>query len=188
MVRSSPAGLCLAFGLVVVTSAHCAADQLHAAPEAEIKAAFLYHFGQFVDWPAETLARANRIRLCVLADESFAATARSALHGKTLHDRPVVVERIGPEDPLDDCHILFIGDAGADHADGILKRIADRPILTVGDLPQLAAAGTVIGFTMEQAKIRFLINAAAAQRAGIRVSSQLMKLAVSVLGSTDGGR
>jgi uncharacterized protein DUF4154 len=188
MVRSSPVGLCLVLGLVVSTSALSAADQLHTAPEAEIKAAFLYHFGQFVDWPEDTLARAKRIRLCVLADESFAGTARSALHGKTLHDRPVVVDQIGPDDALDDCHILFIGDAGADQADGILKRIGDRPILTVGDLPQLAAAGTVIGFTMEQAKIRFLINAAAARRAGIRVSSQLMKLAVSVLGSADGGR
>ena len=184
----TPLRRCVALGLLVLASAHSAAGQPRTAPEAQIKAAFLYHFGQFVDWPEETLARANRVRLCVLGDDTFAGTAEAALRGKALHDRPVAVERVGADDRLEDCHILFIGEADADHVDAVLKRIADRPVLTVGDLPQLAAAGTIIGFTMDQAKVRFLINAAAAHRAGIHVSSQLMKLAVSVLGGREEGR
>ena len=67
----------------------------------------------------------------------------------------------------------------------MLGAIADRPVLTIGDVPEFAPAGTMIAFTLEQNKVRFVVNVAAAERARLKISSQLLKLAVVVLGGTE---
>jgi hypothetical protein len=168
------AALCLAAG--------AAPAQPRSAEPEDIKAAFVYHFGKFVEWPPEALSARPHAALCVLGDDRFADTLAETLVGKTLHDRPVQVRAVHGEDDLADCTVLYFAAGTEDRFQLVREQVISRGTLTVGDSPAFARAGAVISFVVVDNKMRFIINAAAADRAGLKVSSQLLKLAVEVTG------
>jgi len=147
--------------------------------EQRLKAAFLNQFAQFVEWPP--MPGASDLQLCVLEPNPFGAELEELARGETVGSRPVVVRRLDPVDPPDSCHVLFVS-AQTTRGPEVLKAIATRPILTVGEGPRFLDDGGIIALRVVDRRVRFDIDTANAQRAGLRISSQLLSLAIVVRG------
>ena len=152
-----------------------------AAPEYQVKAAFLFNFAKFVDWPESTLARNETMNVCVLGDDPFGPLLNRTVEGKTVHDRTIRVARVSEINDASQCHVLFISGSERRELPRLLPALAGMSILTVGEMASFAQSGGMIGFTTEQDRVRFEINNEAAERAGLRISSQLLKLATRVI-------
>jgi hypothetical protein len=150
-----------------------------AAPgEYEVKAAFLYNFARYVEWPSGGDASSeDPFVIVILGEDPFGTAIDETLRGKTLGERAVVIRRAAQADDIGGCDILFIGDSEHRDLPRILDLFEGTPTLTVADMEEFAERGGVIRFRMEGARIRLDINRTAAQRAGLRVSSELLKLA-----------
>ncbi len=147
------------------------------AGEYELKAAFLYNFAKFVEWPAD--AGGGAICLGIVGPDPFGPTLERLLAGKTVHERPLAIRRFASADAVEPCHLLFVSAAAAStYPAEIWTRTG---VLAVGESDAFLSAGGVIAFTMEGNKLRFTINAGAADRAQLKLSSQLLKLAVRVV-------
>jgi hypothetical protein len=147
------------------------------ATEVSLKSAFLYKFVHYAEWPPEALgAPGDPIALCVIGQDDVAQVLEEAVRGREIHERPVVVRNIAGEEAADGCHLLFVGSALGARFERVLARVAARPTLTVGDAEGFARRGGIINFTRSGSRLGFEINRAAAQRAGLQLSSQLLKL------------
>lgn len=135
--------------------------------EYEVKAAFLFNFLKFVDWPA---AQDGPWVIGVVASNPFAATLEETVRGKTIKGSPVIVKRLANLAGARGCHIVFVPTPA---------QAAFTPppgVLTVGDDPHFLEAGGIVSFYLEDGKVRFEIQANTAKAAGLRVSAQLLKL------------
>jgi len=175
----------LAFFLVISAVLFSGMDEVCAQPrearEYAVKAAFLYNFAKFVEWPASSYPNdETAVVICILGEDPF-GRAFEAMQGKTIGKRKVAIRHIAAIPAIKTCHILFIGDSEADRLGPILDAAGAVHALTVSDMPLFFRSGGMIALSTEQDKVRFSINAAAAERAGLRLSSQLLKLAVMVI-------
>lgn len=153
-----------------------------AVPEYDLKAAFLYNFALFVDWPAEGPPEERRaLTLCVLGGDPF-GHALDALEGKTVRSQRLAVRRLASAQAAVDCQILFIAATEEARLAHILKAVQGRPVLTVADSDGWLEQGVMINVSTRQARLAFDVNLAAARQAGLRVSSRLLRLAHLVLG------
>jgi hypothetical protein len=163
----------LAFVLLVA-----AALQERDAPEYEIKAAFLYNFATFVDWPSSTFPdEGSPFLVGVLGQDPFGPALEEAFKGKTVHQRRIVVRRSLEMGDLVTCHLLFVCASERERAPMILDFLKGMPMLKVGDFPGFAAIGGCIDFFIEGRKVRFEINPEAPKRVNLKVSSKLLRLA-----------
>jgi hypothetical protein len=146
-------------------------------PEYLVKAAFLYNFAKFTEWPATAFAGPRApLRLCVLGADPF-GPALESIAGKKVKDRTIVTSRFERADGVEGCHVLFVSASEGERLDGILRSLRDEPVLTVADVPGFARSGGIVNLKTVENKVRFEINLHAGQRAGLRFSSQLLKLA-----------
>ncbi len=151
------------------------------ASEYEVKAAFLYNFAKLTDWPPGSFAGDQApLTICVLGDNPF-GNAFNTIRSKTIKNRPAAVREIADVDAAGGCHVLFISSSEKPHVEAILGSLGKRNVLTVSDMKQFAASGGMIGFVMVDEKIRFEINTRASNRAGLNVSSQILKLAKHII-------
>jgi hypothetical protein len=145
--------------------------------ESELKAQALYSFLLFIEWPAESFPTPSTpIRICVDADSGFVSTLNRFVQGRDVNGRPITVSVADPGH-LDGCHVLFVSDAAEA---GQVKRLLPggaAPVLVVGDTEASVRNGAIIGFFKDRNKLRFEINADAAARTGLKISSKLMNLA-----------
>ncbi len=145
--------------------------------EYQVKAAFLYNFGKFVEWPGGTFKNAEApFVIGILGKDPF-GEAIDSLRDKTISGRRLVVKRFARAGDLEPCHILFISAVEKQHLPRILSITHPWHVLTVGDTKGFVESGGVINFILLENKIRFEINVDAARRAGLKVSAQLLKLA-----------
>jgi len=146
--------------------------------EYRVKAAFLYNFAKFTEWPASSFADPNApLRICIYGEDPFGA-ALEGLSGKTVQGRRVEIARPGELSAGDACHLLFISDSEAPNLVRILAELRRRPVLTVADMPGFTDAGGIINLKInDEEKIRFEINLAKARLAGLRLSAKLLSLA-----------
>lgn len=147
--------------------------------ESRLKAAFVTRFPQFVEWPAEVMTPDRPFDLCVLVPNPFGQALQDLVRGELLGTRPITVRTVRPEDDLGRCHLLFLPDGGG-RREGVLRRIGGRPILTVSDAPRFLDEGGMVRLRLVSQKMRFDVSTAAASRAGLHISSQLLQLAASV--------
>jgi hypothetical protein len=148
-----------------------------ALSEYQIKAAYLYYFSTYVDWPPESPSRTGEpLVIGVLGVDPFGAILDDTLRGKTINNRRFVVKRFQNIKEARDSHLLFISTSERDRLPSILKTLEGAAVLTVGEIDQFASRGGQIAFRMEDKKVRFDINVAAVERAGLKISAQLMKL------------
>ncbi len=147
--------------------------------EYRIKAAMLYNFTRFIQWPAGGQNAAGQMAVCVLGQDPF-GEALDAVAGKQTQGKVLVVRRVGGPDDLAGCQVVFVSASESARAGSILRRLADLPLLTVSDMQGFTQMGGMIGFTLLQNKVRFGINLEAARRAGLSISSKLLRLAVDV--------
>jgi hypothetical protein len=156
------------------------------AAEYDIKAAFLYNFTKFVDWPASAFPDAGTLKVCVLGDDPFGHSLQS-VNGEAVGNRKLKVVRTDSPAKPSDCQVLFISRSERARVPQVLAAVKDSPVLTVGDTPGLVDQGVSINFTLEGSKVRFEINTDAADKAGLKISSKLLQLAKRVV-SAPGSR
>ena len=146
--------------------------------EYRVKAAFLYNFTKFVEWPANGGGKAQPFRVGILGEDFFGDEIKG-LADKTVGDRSLTVQRYPAwDDRAIESDILFISGSEEKNLTEILQRLDGTPVLTVGDTAAYARRGVMINFFMEDNKVRFRINLKQAQRTGFKISSRLLKLAV----------
>lgn len=142
--------------------------------EYDVKAAFLLNFSRFVEWPAAQ--RQQPFTLCTLLPDPFGARLEAAAAGETWEGRPVVVRRMATLEDAE-CHLLFVPAAAMSELRARGDVIAGRPVLLVGESPDFLEVGGMIRLFLDQNYVRFAVNQETARRAGLRVSSRLMRLA-----------
>jgi hypothetical protein len=148
--------------------------------ERELKAAFLYNFAKFVDWPPAAFPEpATPVILCVLGDDAIGASLERVVKGETLNDRRLVVRRLRDPQEVRDCHVLFVSPAEK-HISQLLASLREAGVLTVGDGNDFLDQGGMIRFFLEQNRVRFDINLDAAERSRLKLSSKLLRLARAV--------
>ena len=156
-----------------------------AAPPSEydVKAAFIYNFAKYVEWPAGTRHDKTRSFVVgVLGTDPFGRSLDRALAGQKIEDRSVVVRRFKRIEEVSDCQILFIATSERAKLPHILEHLGTRPVLTIGEYDGFAARGGMINLTTEQRRVRFTINVFATKRAGLKPAAQLLRLARIVEG------
>jgi len=153
--------------------------------EYELKAAFLFRFAQFVEWPVETFKGPDEpFTYCTIGEDPFRGALERTMNGKTIGQRALRVEHLNGAGKIGECQVLFIGGSGEkQQIEETLASAATLPILTVGEANQFAKNGGAIGFCTEDNKIRFEVNLEAAGKAGLKVSAKLLALAKTVLGA-----
>jgi len=161
------------------------ASAADALTEPQVKAAYIYNFAKFVQWPAEAHATPQApLVLCVAARDGLGG-ALAAIEGKPVQGRELRIRRAVKPDELKACHILFVPEAEERAAPELLRKAGGLPLLTIGEYDGFAAAGGGIGLVNRDERVQFEINPDAASRANLKVSSQLLRLATIV---RDAGR
>ena len=153
------------------------------AGEYAVKAAFLYNFAKFVEWPPEAMGGGSSpLVLGVLGDDPFHGAIDQVVAGKTANGRPLVVRRLKWGQDLRQCHILFISSSERKRLAEVLGALRGASVLTVADMDQFGQQGGMIQFVIEQSKVRFDINVGAAQTVRLKFSSKLLALARNARG------
>lgn len=152
--------------------------------EYQVKAAYLFNFGRFVEWPVQASAgRGATFPICVLGADPFGNALDETIAGQSIDSKAVVARRINNAGEAAGCRVLFISAVDGDHLKTILDSLDAFSVLTVSDMPDFMARGGMIQFVKRRRTVRFAINLSAARRAGLNLSSQLLKVALRVQGS-----
>lgn len=151
----------------------------------EVEAVYLFDFGKFVRWPAG--ADQGPMPLCVAASSSFTAGLQKIVANENIGGRHLEVRPVARAADASGCAILFIEAALHLPADEFLAALADKPTLTVSDMPQFLSRGGMIQFQFVGKRVRFSINLDAVTRAHLTMSSELLKVALTVKGKTPEG-
>jgi len=171
----SAALVAAAVGLLAVSAK---AQETSQAPEYRIKAAFLYNFTLYTEWPTTAFERPDSpIVLAVAGEDPFGKELDAAVRGKTVRGRSIEVRRYDTAAEVATCHLLYLSSAEAKHLPQILKRFPDTKPLTVSETEDFCRAGGVIRFFVDNNKVRFEVNTDAAVRSRLKISSKLLHLA-----------
>ncbi|MEP7205839.1 MAG: YfiR family protein [Casimicrobiaceae bacterium] len=151
------------------------------ATDRSVKAAFLYKFLAFVDWPQSAfLLPDTPLIIGVVGADELAAELDQITSGRTLNNHPILIRRMRDGDTLAGLQVLFVGRTEATRLSTIAARAAQRPILTVTDLPGGLDQGMAITFVNTEGRVRFEISVEAAERSGLKLSSRLLAVAQAV--------
>lgn len=148
--------------------------------EYPIKAAFLFKFGEFAQWPPGAFeASGGTLNICIVGDSGFAAIVANAVKGEMVAGRQVLAQGLASIAASDPCHIAYIAGSAKQSVEDALEVVRGRPMLTVTDESRGGAAG-VIHFVVRGNRVRFAIDDGAAAVNGLTLSSALLNIAVSV--------
>jgi hypothetical protein len=174
----------LAAALLVASGLALAQPERERA-ETQIKAAFLYKFGGFVEWPPKAFARADAsFTIGVIGAEDIAAELEQLTAGRSVQDRPVAVRWLKRSDALSGVHVLFIGRSEAARLGEILDAAKGQPLLIVTESADAFARGSTINFVQEDNRVRFDVALPQAERASLRISARLLAVARKVVTSS----
>lgn len=169
----------LVLGGLLISGAGRAHAQESQPSEYQLKAAFLYNFAKFVEWPAAALPQNDSpFVIGILGENPFNDDLKKTVAGKKILDHPITVVPLPSVAAATNCHILFISTSEKDRLPEIFQALSQTSVLTVGEMERFTQAGGIINFTREGNKIRFEISDDAAKRAGLKISSKLLSLAV----------
>lgn len=164
----------LLLGLGLLIPAQMAMSR--ALPEFRVKAAFIYNFIAFTEWP-DTVG--TILNLCIHGENSFGKEI-DALQGRQANNRKIVIQKHVEIENLHNCQIVFISNVAANNLPEIIEHINNNPILTLADSEGAAQQGVAINMDIKHDKIIFEANLAAARRNGLNISSKLLHLATKV--------
>jgi hypothetical protein len=155
-----------------------AAAQSDQPSEYQVKAAFLFNFTKFVEWPEDSVGDPHSpIVIGIIGDDPFGGSLIGIVAGEKVQGRPIVIMKYRRGDDLRRCHILFVSGSERLHTAQILTGLQDASVLTVSDIDGFAAAGGMMQFVKQGNRIHFVVNLDAATQAKLRVSSKLLALA-----------
>lgn len=175
-------GRCPEWGLAAVAAAAILATPFAAASQGPqratdvvLKAAFVYNFAKFAEWPA--LRTGQAIAVCIVGDDGMAAEFDKTANGKGIGGHVVAMTRPVDTSTWSACHVLFIADTEARRSAKELFLIRTAPVLTVSDAPGFARGSGLVELYVEDGRMRFAINVDALGRSGLQLSSRLLGLA-----------
>ena len=169
-------------GMVLLPCGGLRLSHAQSTSEYQVKAAYLYNFAKFVEWPAREFPTPEApIRLCILNDRSFEAELSPIVKGKTVAGRPVSVISVQDGEQSRSCHILFINSSQSARARRILEVLRPASVLTVGESPKFVEEGGIINFILQDDHVQFQVNHKAANGAGLHISSRLLSVAKLVI-------
>jgi len=146
--------------------------------EYQVKAAFLYNFTKFIEWPAAIFrGNGDPLMVCVMGEDPFDHALEEVVKGKNLNGKAFEVRHVSNVQEARSCQVLFVSSSERTKVRSILEGLKGASVLTVGDTPGDAKQGCIIGFLIEDDKVRFEINVGAANLANLKVSSKLLSLA-----------
>jgi len=146
--------------------------------EYAVKAAFIYNFAQFVDWPADAFESEKApIVIGILGTNPFDDSLEQAVQGKTVNGRAFKVEHFSTLDELRPCQILFVSSSQTPHLQELFEKLRGKPVLTIGESQEFPWAGGIIRFYLDESRVRFEVNPNAAETARLKISSKLLSLA-----------
>jgi len=148
--------------------------------QSDVEAVYLFDFGKFVHWPAG--ADQGPMSLCVAGSPTFSAGLEKVVANENISGRTLDVRRVLHRDDASNCAILFIDTTQRARAEELLQAVADKPTLTVSDLPGFLSRGGMIQFQLVEKRVRFSVNLDAVNRRHLAMSSELLKVATSVKG------
>jgi hypothetical protein len=166
--------------VALLSSAWAPVDRAQAEPpgEYQLKAAFLFNFAKFIDWPTTSFSSPQSpFVVCILGPDPFGQAMDEVFRDKMIDNRPVAIERFKTIAQVRQCHMVFVSQSESFHLAEIIEHLRGECVLLVGETDGFAEAGGVIQFAIEENHVRFLINTDAAGRAGLKVSSKLLSLA-----------
>jgi len=167
---------CLSLALLLPADASAQESQ---PSEYQVKAAFLFNFAKFVEWPSESFPNVTSpMVIGILGDNPFGSDLEQTIQNKTINNRPLVVKLLHSLIEATNCHILFISNSENKRLPEIIQTLRGTAVLTVGETGQFIETGGIINFVQEASKIRFQINDDAAKTARLKISSKLLSLAV----------
>jgi YfiR/HmsC-like len=178
-------GLCPLLTAVAAAWAFLAVPVLYAQnprpTDYEVKAAYLYNFGRFVEWPGKVAGdQGGSFTVCVLGQDPFGPSLDATLAGETIGGKTIIAKRITSAEESDNCQILFLSPQADSRLNKIIADLDKKAVLTVSDMPQFVKRGGMIQFVLEGKKVRFEVNLTATQHAGLTLSSELLKVATAV--------
>lgn len=151
-------------------------------PEYAVKAAYLYNFARYVEWPPAALARnGDRLVVCVLGDDPFGPLLDRTLANKQLNGHRLEARRCDTVADATRCNVLFVAAGEDDRLAATFRAAETQSILTVGEEEGFAGRGGMVQLVREGTKVRFAINLGAVERAGLKMSYELLKLATDVI-------
>jgi hypothetical protein len=154
--------------------------------DTEVKAVYLLNFGRFATWPSMAVADAGGFSLCVLGRDPFGSTLDAVVAREVIDGMRVVTKRIAKVENALGCRILFVSGLADEEIIRVLQTLGKTSILTVSDMPQFVERGGMIQFVSQGNKVRFTVNVAAAEQAGLALSSELLRVAIAVRTSKAG--
>jgi hypothetical protein len=170
--------LCLPLVLCIAVSGVVAGAESPAPTMHQVQAAFLFNFAKFVTWPDDAFQRSeNSLIIGVLGEDPFGAVLEETIRDKTVMGKKLAVKRFVRIQDAVNSHILFLSSSEESHLPHILKVLEKNTVLTVSDMEQFGERGGMVAFTVEDQKVRFNVNVDAVERAGLKMGSQLLKLA-----------
>jgi hypothetical protein len=170
----------MVFGAALSLSAAAAAGTDEVDKEHQIKAAFLYNFSKYVEWPARKAAADSPIVIGAYCPDAFGALLEQIVKGRTVNGRSIAVKTLKNAVDAGTAHLVYVCGENAGLWPRVGEAVRDRFVVTVAESNETAPPDAVIVFIREGDKVRFRIDMAAGGRAGLKVSDQLQKLAVSV--------
>lgn len=147
--------------------------------EYQIKAAFLYNAPKFVDWPPQGLSSTN-FTIGVLGDDPFGPLLEQ-LATRTVKGKKIVIKRVSSLDRAAESDLLFIAASEQRRLPAVLGRLRELPVLTISDITGFAYAGGMLELAMERGRLTFTVNNRQAKRQGLKISSQMLKLAREIV-------
>jgi hypothetical protein len=185
VLRRAPAAL---LAVLLLAAPAGAARSPEEDLEYGVKAAFLYNFAKFVDWPAGAFPDARSpFNLCVLGDDPFGPLLDRTVADDSIDGRPIAVRRGARLAELRGCHVLFVSRSERERRREVLAALHNAAVLTVGDADGFLADGGMIDFVLESNRVRFEVNLAAVEKSPLKMSSKLLRLARVVRSEPGGG-
>ena len=184
-LRRTLFGIACALGLFFFPPIFALPDHVSAAPllearaalEYEVKAAFLFNFARFVEWPRDSSVPYDKFVIGILENDEFSKIVARTVAGKMLRGRTIEVRALHGGTGSKQYQILFIGDSDPSRLASIVQDLQAAPILTVVDLDRETGVPGVVRFFMEDRRVHFEIDLNAADRAGLKISSKLLSIA-----------
>ncbi len=161
--------------------------KIHAQySEYEVKAAYIFNFAKFIEWPADYLNNPDTIYLCIYKNDPFGIILEKTMIGRKANGKDWKIKRINNIDELGKCHILFFSEINKHEVMQIIDKLKDKPIVTIGDEElDFCEYGGVVNFTPQFSEYQFEINKEVVNRLKIKISPKLLLLAKIISSKED---
>ena len=164
-----------AIAILLLTPMPAAAQDV---TEPVLKAAFIYNFAKFTEWPVDVMPAGEPLLFCVLGDAAIGEALVRAVKGRTLAGHIMEVSQSASDGPpRPGCHILYLSGVTASQAATLVTALRDAPVLTISDVEGFTQLGGIAQFFLDHGQLRFYVNAEWARRARLQISSRLLALA-----------